>query len=431
MTPGTTPEQKLVETVYPWAPKRPEARSARNPTAHTAEVSTSLGVERLLVQAEAWIRDRQGPLSNYIHETLRSWLGSKDRGAQRAREFAAAIDNALDASSPMVSINSDAMQRLHGTQSVGLSHVISAIPLASGHPARQHVEESLTRAGMTQGAIAQAFDASSSVGEIEVVSFLAVPVHPLVFDSLMTPIHRDWLIKRDLQNQRADFWLYRRTRPLTSFVPVSPDHQLTMVRGWMTARLLEQIALPAAPTSAVQIWTPRGPRSFPLVLLTAAPGPDDTLPALFEAFPLALLSYAAGDGSEVEAYERLVQLGSGPTGQVSAGYPVLNGELAAWITTGVASKGEPSFADAPLPTEPEADTSGSTVGVRTIHAQNCLEDVANTYRQLDAQQTTQETSLSADGRWELRNLYLQAAAGISKAISALEPANGPRRRGIG
>jgi hypothetical protein len=259
---------------------------------------------------------------------------------------------------------------------------------------------------------------------------LAVPVHPLVFDSLMMPIQQDWLKKRDLPNQREDFWLYRRTRPLGSYVPVSPGHQLAMVRGWMTARVLGHVA--ARPgQGAVSIWTPRGLRSFPPVLLSRAATLDVTLPALFEALPLAMLSYSANDCSEVEAYERLMQLGSSPGEAATAGYPELNEELAAWILDGTRTNASPSFPDAPLPNEQDAGSAGDDPAQRARLVRESVDAVAEIYRGLAGQAITTETSLTMDRRWELRDLYLEATAQLGAALAAHEATYQPRKRGVG
>jgi hypothetical protein len=319
-----------------------------------------------------------------------------------------------------VSINPAAHRLVHGEDPAPAISIVSDIPIGETHRAYDRIKESLIASGVPQDRASSLFNPSSPSSSVEISSFLSRYVHPIVFDSLTAPIQRDWQARASSKS-RQEFWDFRRARPLRAFIPASRSRQLALVRGWFTAAVLGHVGVLEGTWSdnPLSIWTPRGPRRFPAHLLRAEVTEQRTvLPAVLEALPLALLTFGSGQPSELEAYLRLIELGT-PSNGLHAAVPTANGELERWVATGELPVPDPGFDSAPVPPKEYADTSSATPAERAAALVAALTTVAEQYATEAEQRITRETTLTVGPQWEICDLAAAAAAGLVAEIQAV------------
>jgi hypothetical protein len=402
-------------------------REARGPSDASSTPGFSLAPSPASLEQAArdWVFKRHGMFSEHVTENLAHWLSPQhpDKVA-RATAFGQAFGQALKMSQPLVSINPNVYLEVHGADLPDSNLIIGKIPLASGHPARPAIEDALEEAGKTPGDIGKLFDPNAQGEEVPISSFIGVQVHPVVFDSLNAPIQRDWQSRTD-EASRSQFWRFRRSRSLTSFVPLSPARQRALVRGWLTADLLGQVSelIGAWSTAPLDIWTPAGRERFPQHLL----GGDVTdggkvLPALMESLPLAMVAFGNGDRGELAAYLRLLELGK-PAGGPADEYRQANAELARWVSDGTLPEPQPDKEAAPRPPLEKAGSGEGTSEERATAMANSLRDFEAAYREaIGSAPVTSETTLTLGPAWEIWELVCEQALALASAIELVPTA---------
>jgi hypothetical protein len=412
--------QTLITRDAPWSPARSAARATSAPT-RAATFSLQLTPRALKRSAETWTAERQGPVSDYVRTTLAEWLKDDADGAvARASHFADVLGQALACAAPLISVNPVAHHLVHGEDSSPAMSIVSDIPVDDKHRAYDRIVASLASAGVPDDRIPSLFNPGSPSSSVEISCFLSRYVHPIVFDSLTAPIQRDWQ-SRVSDKSRQEFWDFRRARPLRAFIPVSRSRQLALVRGWLTAASLGHVGSLQGTwaDNPLSIWTPRGPRRFPGHLLRQEVTEQrNVLPALLESLPLALLTFGSGQPEELEAYLRLMELGT-PANGLSAAEPNANRELERWIAKGELAQPDPSFADAPVPPKEYADTASATAEERAAALVNALTKVDQLYDAEAEQRITRETTLTVGPQWEIADLVSNATASLIAEISAV------------
>ncbi|MDT5048703.1 MAG: hypothetical protein QOG75_4596, partial [Mycobacterium sp.] len=115
---------------------------------------------------------------------------------------------------------------------------------------------------------------------------------PLAFDSVLKPAAQQWA---EIPGPaRAQFWRYRRSRPLAAALPMGEAERRTMTAGWLLGQIIGRIQIPESPYSEpVRIFDGEAGKwlSFPNPLLTPPSqfiAPYDWLPAVLEGILLAI-----------------------------------------------------------------------------------------------------------------------------------------------
>jgi hypothetical protein len=258
--------------------------------------------------------------------------------------------------------------------------------------------------------------------QIELMTFLASPYNAMAFSSLTGPIAND-LTQRRGQGDADGFWRWRRARPLPQFVPLPPDVRMAMIRGWFTARALGQVDVEDFKHRPVRIWTPEGMRAFPFPVL----GPplhilDETLPALLESLPLAMLQAATLDEEALDAYRRIARLGRdarAPGGD----YTELRPELVAWANDGQV------VSQAPQVPPPAANGDPDTRVARLEALARFFQTYGEHYERLDQQPLTAESALRVGRAWELRRDAVRALRQLQDACKWAIDADGDTKVG--
>lgn len=426
-------KQSLIGIDSTWFTANPEARDLGTPSSG-ARFRSEIDVPDLLDRARNWVRSRES-IGAYMHGSLAQWLdkGEVDAG-ERGRTFVNALAQALESSGPLITVDASVYRKVCGDDPPPPARVIGDIPMASDHPEYPRVKETLIRAGVNEGDVERRFNANSSAGSVEISSFMSQSMHPIVFESIFEPIYKDW--KGRTGPARTQFWDYRRSRLLPSFVPLSPGRQLALVRGWWIAHALGQVS--DEPRS---VWTPRGPKAFPDVLLgRGVTERNGELPALMETLPLAMVAYANGDGEHLDAYRRLLELGAcGPEpgsngGTSSFESPLsdpaafdevkknyrLGRELRDWLKDGKTREPDSGFPAAPIPLAQISGQASDTSDARAELMEKTLAIGVENIRAFmkEYETLTPEMTLSVPTRWELRSRIDVATDQLHKAVGA-------------
>ncbi|MEI7623911.1 MAG: hypothetical protein WCJ88_10185, partial [Actinomycetes bacterium] len=234
-----------------------------------------------------------------------------------------------------------------------------------------------------------------------VTTFLEAPFQPMVFESVTGPI-RNELSALVAQGDLESFWLYRRARPLSHSLPVSPDRWRALIRGWFLARLLGLVDLSS--DRPVRVYFEGEWSEFPFPML----GPkvvrtDEMLAAILESLPLALLGPVRG--GPLDAYRALIDIGESK-GSAKYSSSVAPPVLEEWLSIGRRPEGAPIAEELYGP----ADRSE-----RISFARAWVAKFADHFAKLDAQSLKPDELVTASRSWEIRTdiaLALQDIDGL-------------------
>lgn len=424
-TSGEEKGQTLFSQLSSWVPSNREAQPGTNSTPSQASFRIELEIPDLLAHSRDWVRSRES-IGQYMSGSLADWLDPKEMEAgSRGQTFVNGIRQALTSAAPLIDIDPAVYRVVCDDDPPPPALIVGDIPMASDHPSYGEVVKVLVNAGLTPEEAERCFDPNSVAGTVEISTFLSQSVHPVVFGSIFEPIYKDWKGKTD--QGLTQFWDYRRSRRLPSFIPLSPGRQIAMVRGFIIANLLGQLETSTHPCS---IWTPRGPAFFPADLLGRGVGEEGgLLPALLETLPLALVAFANGEKEALTPYRRLLELGaSGSNGlngdstltgsqmstrQDPLGDPAafeeeksryrLGNELQEWIVAGRVREPEKGFPQAPTPPSEVSGAASGTFESRCDSVLSALSTELEAIREFAGQfdDLTADETLTVPLRWEL------------------------------
>lgn len=346
-------DQGVVEQLSAWRPAR--LASASGP-ATKARFQAHVTAEALLSRAREWVHRPATAIGHHVAESLRGYLdpdaSEPAERMEREERFRAAFTEAIALSAPLVKINASAMRRTHNCEVPAPSYSFTEIPFPAGTNGRAIVEAVMRARGLdpTDAHLAKAFGTGDEA-RIDILSVFDVPFQPVVFESIMRPIAQDWVARQATVQSRSSFWKWRRARPLTRFVPMSPGVRRNFVTGWFAARILGQLQAATDDSQPVRVWIPEQQEwlSFPDPLIAPVGNEADLLPAVLETLPLALVGYAMNGeqgGAALRPYQQLIELGDNP-----------RRALQQWILQGSVPNG------APLPRE-QMGTAGDDATLR-------------------------------------------------------------------
>jgi hypothetical protein len=235
--------------------------------------------------------------------------------SDRLNRFEQCFEGMLQAATPMIAIAQGAIIKVHpqnSEQASSFSRSIEPLPLAKGHPAHKkgrQVVQKVLGGGVSDAEVDKFFgNDTPGVESATCVSILNSAIHPSAITSLVGPITQAW----NSTPSKADFWMRRRSRRLDEFIPVHPPVLKSMIRGWVTGRMLGLIPNPTD-ESGFSISADRLEHDFPWPLIQ---GNCDTnpgsmiswLPLILETLPLAFARLAT-EPTILDAYNELYLLG--------------------------------------------------------------------------------------------------------------------------
>ncbi len=322
--------------------------------AQVARYEPLLTSEALLEGARAWVSRPGQPLQGFIRQGLQSYLAATGQGAHdRERmesEFASRFRTALQFAAPLVGVHPSMVTAIHG-QPVKVSYQFSAAPLAAAPAALRQIIQGIESdasidARPTLDRLREAMAAEEAITDlpsVDIVGTYAHPYSPLVFNSLQGPIQQQWARAISVQ-QRMAFWRWRRGRPLSEFVPVSPVWAQAFVTGWLVGRCTGEIRVPKENDTdqRIKVFDDGAWVSFPESLLGVQQINRDVrgwaVPAaVLESLPLAIAQCNADPAlTALRPYVLTRQLGEELPAPGTARHPALH----SWIVTGVSRSGE-------------------------------------------------------------------------------------------
>lgn len=354
-------------------------------------------VDDMLERAGAWVNRPGTRMERYLRESLADYLAATDAQGNpvpnheaRLTEFRTAFGNALKASNPLVLIDTSLYSQVHlGHADPRVSMVVEPIPFDENHPARPLARDLLIGRNVDQSKINDHFR-SGNAGSISIMSYLEMPSHPVVYQSLMEPIARAWAKVGTTGGET--FWRWCRTRTITEAVPLPSLVRKAMIRGWFTAKLLGLVDC-TDPQKPYRILLADGKVStFPFPLVGRRVGRRDTLSpllAVLESFGMALVQYStSADASQLEPYRRLLQLGLSDVSAFELVYDHLSLELEDWVTSGSHDR-----------TLVPSVVSGGSEHDRIDHLLEVLHSSASSYREIA------DAELTESGFFDLPRVY--------------------------
>ncbi len=387
---------------------------------NTAILELVIGCDDLLVRADRWVRSDQRSFGRHLQQSLERHLNEEDVSPaelkRRRQRFAGQLKSTIGRAQPLVNIDREVLALVHDKQEVATTLIMSPIPVSSSSEAAKLARDVLATSRSTLEDLNNPFtDAEGQ--EVSIFGVLTEPYEPVVFSSLMKPLVDEWAEVRQSDDARQSFWTWRRARPLAEFVPAAPAVRRAMLRGWFTALLLGQLRGHVTPGGAVSIWAPSptggngGWMNFPHPLLRTSANTAETIGALLESLPLALMAtYAERKLQPLRPYHRLRDLGAAGSQQGFENYEALGAELADWLSQGRVTVG------APDPDE-RVGTPRDDIETRRARLLSRLEELRNAYRKRNAD-LMQRAPVSVPRDFELHSDIQEALDDLTRGIES-------------
>lgn len=219
-----------------WIPSWEEARSPGD-MPQRAQIRLRVSLDDLAARSRAWVGDDQKHIGRYVRQPLDQFLrdphASEHERIERRRQLLTQFEAMLRVSSPLVKIDNTMLQLLHLQQQPSRDLKFSPLNIPTDDTKLR--DDLLDVAAGVLGSNPQSIPFGDPTSqETQVFSLLHAPYHPIVFASIFEPLVSQWTSERS----RGNFWKWRRARPLSEWVPVSPEVRRALVEGWLLGRLL-------------------------------------------------------------------------------------------------------------------------------------------------------------------------------------------------
>jgi hypothetical protein len=257
----------------------------------------------------------------YTRKSINEWLQSDSANEDI---FRAKLDIAISYASPLVGIDSKAVEIFHGNGYEAIHYSFTDIPISESSRAIRSICASWGAGDTAEDnikALTKNCIPASSAKEIFIRSETP-PYLPWVFSSLTKPV-RDNMASQG--SNSSPVWTNVRARQLREFIPLGSDLVASFLRGWLVGRITGLIQLEAASEEkpyGIRVFPPNPSKksvsSFGTTTLgvekigLVGRGNDSTglsIPAvLLETMPLALAS-ASSDMALLQPYLDLIEIG--------------------------------------------------------------------------------------------------------------------------
>ncbi|MEV8250650.1 tubulin-like doman-containing protein [Microbacterium sp. NPDC076768] len=410
----------FIAQVRAWSPavtaSRETTRSPQNPRFSMA-TTPDVYVER----ARLWMRREGTAFNAYVTEDLRSFFDEDsvlpDVFGRRRDKFREQLQAALGASEPLVKLNPTLLRLVHDkATNESTSLVFSSIPFKAGTEMYAVTKQVLGAMGFWNDAISDSWFQDARVEGIEVFAMSGFPYQPIVMDSVMEPIARDWLRQSNTQESREAFWRFKRSRLLGEAIPADPTVISAMLRGWYVAKALGRLKVEQddgdrGPGLAVWDASARRFVDFPRPLLdTRRTKPYDFPGVVMQSLTIALaLCNSQESLAPLRAYQVLAQLGGDELEMSST--------LLGWVQEGKLE------AEAPVP---DAGRAGDPSGALSGRQQSLRDYFSGEYASFRSQVAEHDFSVSVYDypvSWEIRHQVAAALQSLSSAVMATRAAD--------
>ena len=296
---GDDSDQKLIEARPSWQPKNSNYRASIG-NAQRAGFSIYASIGDIYERAKSMINNHAGSLSNQVNMGIRPYLenlADPSEKSKRQKDFEAKFSSALKYSKPMVEENIKVLNAVHPGAAGGTYTSFSTIPLEN-LPLQEKIGGLVIQFDPENSAIQdkETFSSSESIREITIFSTTKGARNPVVFNTLIEPIYRDWISRANSSQTRQQFWTLRRTKPAPESIPVAQEVLDQMFIGWLALtfadlRKVEDTDLNKGRKVSVYSYREKKWVDFPhpLLGLGDAPRSFDTFPAVLNSLSIALL----------------------------------------------------------------------------------------------------------------------------------------------
>jgi hypothetical protein len=318
---GDDQSQTLIRLEPRWVPQDPDVRS-RVGNAEKALPLIFATVEDYLERSLELVTDKANYLSDNINQGLRPYIENPNSSirADRRSAYESALAAAIKYCAPMVDVNPAVSNIVHPNSSSGSRYIsFTQIPL-QGTPMENSTKNLVSTFDPGNNHInkAEAFSTSDTLNVIEFYSVIQNAQSPIVFDSLMRPIAGDWNKKRMNPSERAGFWTFRRTKPLTEFMPIAEDKIQQMVIGWFALAFLGLRKIESKDTNLgpkVSVWNEEKKEFFdfpyPLLALPDQYQDSDIFQSVLKSLAIALVDVnTTASLNPIYPYQALINSGS-------------------------------------------------------------------------------------------------------------------------
>lgn len=405
----------LVDQARTWKPSvTADPEAARSPQSPRFTMATS--PERYVERARLWMRREGTAFNSYVTEDLRSFFDeaelAPDVFGRRREKFREQLQAALGASEPLVKLNPTLLRLVHDKSiNEATSLVFSSIPFKTGTEMYAVTKQVLGAMGFWNDAISDSWFQDARVEGIEVFAMSGFPYQPIVMDSVMEPIARDWLRQSNTQESREAFWRFKRSRLLGEAIPADPTVISAMIRGWYVAKALGWLKVDqdgGERGPGLSLWDPAARRhvDFPRPLLdTRRTQPYDYPGVVMQSLTIALALCSSQESLDpLRPYQVLALLGGDDL--------EMSNTLLRWVQEG---KLDP---EAPVPDSARAGDAAAGLGGR----QQALRDYfAEEYAGFRSQVAEHDFSVSVYDypvSWEIRHQVTAALQSLSSSVMA-------------
>jgi hypothetical protein len=380
----------------------PRDENVRDPHLQVTRASVRLryAVDDLQERTFGWMRDSQKSIGRFLRHTLADWLTDAEVNAaeldRRQEVLRAQFTQLLKVSPPLIKIDTVLHNTIHAAPEPTITSYVSKVNVPASLTELRAQLLDIQTSIMGPPATLEFSSAGSS--SMQLMSFIKTPVHVVEVESVMGPLTRAWLG----QTHRPSFWHYRRARPLSEWVPLSPQARRNLVLGWFTARLLG-----AAKTGWVDgslrllVHSDSGWTSLP----GEAPRPihrDYAVGSLLEILPVAFMDcYNDRDLTPLEPFTWLIRLGAAMQPYRSTGGTQQLNPIARVVQEGRGLIDPTSSKLAPLAPSPEERLADVLEQVTVLETAFAADAAVNRLNDLDSVSLNPALEIHGDITWAL------------------------------
>ena len=403
----------LVDLSQKWSPETTaDLETKRSPQTPHFRMKTT--PDDYVERARRWMRREGTAFNGYITQDLRSFFDPKevapDVFGRRREKFREQLQSALGAAEPLVKLNPTLLRRVHDKAiNEATSLVFSSIPFAEGTEMYEVTKQVLGSMGFWNDAVSESWFQDARVEGIEVFAMSGFPYQPIVMDSVMEPIAREWLRQSSTQPSRAAFWQFKRSRLLGESIPASPGVIDAMIRGWYVAKALTWLNV--APDDGergpeLSLWDQQARQfvSFPRPLLdTRITPPHDFPGVVMQSLTIALALCSTQESLDpLRPYQILASLG-GSEIEMSAA-------LRNWVQVGQLPP------EAPVPNAARAGEAHGSLADRQQRLRAYFDSELSAFRERVIDPDFSVSVYDYPVSWEIREQMVAALGGLTSAV---------------
>lgn len=270
-TTGAAERFEVLEQVGHWRARvlnRSAADGAPTPSS-TPVYKLHLDCNDLIGRADARVWAKGSPFETFTNQSISAYLAdptvAQVEQEQRLATFVDRFVMAMDLARPVIGLDHEMVQRLHGV-SVRYFFTFSEMPFDNNSPVIDRIIERITgNAKVTADTAQRIKDAANRSEEVRKIAVFGSyeKYAPLCFSSLLDGVRDRWA--GSTPGEQHALWQWKRTRPLSAAVAMSPEEVLRVVAGWYLGGAL---GLLEVSQDHISVSSSRGWLRFPPQLAT-------------------------------------------------------------------------------------------------------------------------------------------------------------------